>query len=58
MKKKKFNKKLALNKEIVANLNEIKGGINTPKTFGCCPLTPPTPTLIPVCTELPKPHCL
>ena len=45
MKKKKFIKKLSLSKETIANLNEIKGGINLPRSvrpicIGTCTKTP------------------
>ncbi|MCD4794092.1 MAG: class I lanthipeptide [Bacteroidales bacterium] len=40
MKKKKFNKKLSLNKEKISNLNEIKGG------GGKCPDTDPTTSCV------------
>ena len=41
MKKKSFSKKLVLKKEIVTNLNEIKGGLRIHYTHGCGEAPPP-----------------
>ena len=54
MKKQKFNKKLSLSKETIANLNEIKGGINVRETKCDCSATcTKTPTCSPtVCGNI------
>ena len=57
MKKKKFNKKLSLNKESIANLNspemdKVKGGADYSEEHSCYPYCPSNNTICRTCDDL------